>query len=455
MRVRNIFFLCIVFLLGVKNTNAQIENDIEVSDSVQGNVDQEKFEQLLFKAIAQRGIEDYEKAIQTLNEIEKEEQSEAIVYFQLGLNYTDIEAYKLSVINLEKARALKPSDSDITEAIFKAHNLQDNYQSAIEEAKTLVEVNKVYLEILADLYFKAEDYSKALAYLELADTELGYSASRDNKRVVLFNTTKQYDLAIEYYRKRKKLEPYNPYNPYRLATFLLENTDYKKAIDVTEELIHTHPYFLRVYVLQTNIYVRDNQPENALKALKKVVTDRLLEEKYKVEAIDVFKGYLEKHPEYQQQFIDVLNTATQTAEDNASYLDLAEFYFDTDKPRSLENYYKALEQNPQNYKILSAITVLNFELQNFEDVVKVSDQALDVFPSQAIFMVYKGRSLLGLNQYEASKSVLREALDYMYEENAMMLDLYQSLNKVYQALDDTAKALEYKNKADTLKSQLE
>ncbi len=455
MRIVNIILLLIVFHFGIQEGNAQIENDIEVSDSVQGNVEQEKFEQLLFKAISLRGIEDYEKAIQTLTEIEQGTKNEPVVYFQLGLNYFDTEEYNLSLINLEKARTLKPSDISITEAIFKVHKQQENYESAIQEAKTLVETDKVYFEILADLYFKTAEYDKAYDYLELADSAYGYNALRDNKRVLLFNTTQDYDLAVSYYRKRIELEPYNPYNYYRLATFLSESKEYKKAIEVTEELIEKHPHFNRVYVLQTIIYVRDNQPDDALKALKMVVTDRLLEENYKVEAIEIFKAYLNTHPEYQQQFIDVLNAATQTAEDNASYLDLAEFYFESDKPKSLENYYKALEQNPQNYKILSAISVLNFELQKFEEAVEITDQAFEIFPSQVIFMLYKGKSLLGLKQYEDAKSVLLEALDYMFEENAMMLDLYESLNSVYLALDENEKALEYQKKADKLKSQLE
>jgi len=455
MRTFNTIFLLTAFLFGIQESRAQIENDIEVADSVQGNVEQEKFEQLMFKAISQRGIEAYEKAIQTLTEIENDVKDNAVVYFQLGLNYFDIEEYNLALLNFEKARALKATDRDISEAIFKVYNQQDNYQSAIEEAKGLVESDKGYLEILADLYFKAGEYDKAYSFLERADKAFGYSAARENKRVMLFNTTQDYELATSYYTKRKQLEPFNPYNYYRLATFLSLNNEHKKAVEVTEELIQQHPYFTRAYVLQTSIFVRDNQPEEALKALETVVADRLLEEKYKVEAIEVFKGYLKNHPEYQQQFIDVLNAATQTAEDNASYLDLAEFYFKTDKAKSLENYYKALEQNPQDYKILSAISVLNFQLQNFEAVVKITDQALEIYPSQVIFMLYKGKSLLNLKQYEESKSVLVEALDYMYEENAMMLEAYESLYAVYQALGDTENALDYKNKADKLKSQLE
>lgn len=455
MHTFNRIVLIILFLNGIQHINAQIENDVEVSDSVPGNIEQEKFEQLLFKAISQRGIENYEKAIQTLTELEKDTKDEPVIYFQLGLNYYDLEDFNLALINLERANELKPNDFDIEEAIFKVYYKQNKYQSAIDKALALVGNDKQYFEVVANLYLQLQNFEKALFYLDMSDQALGFSPNKDNMRQSIYKLSANNKKAITYYERREQEQPYNPYNMYRLAFYQLKDNQYDNALISLDRLKTEHPTFSRAYVLETDVYVQYDMPEKALVSLKTVVNDRLLEEKYKIEAIEIFKAYLNTHPEYQQQFIDVLNDATQTAEENASYLDLAEFYFETDKPRSLENYYKALEQNPQNYKILSAISVLNFQLENYDKALAITDQALEVFPSQVIFMLYKGKSLLGLEQYEQATSVLSDALDYMFEENAMMLELYQSLSAAYQSLGDNAKAVDYKNKADKLKSQLE
>ncbi len=454
MRNLNIILFLLCSLLGTTYNHAQIEDDVEVSDSIPGNIDEETFKIKFFKALSERGIENYEKAIQTLNEIEQSVKDEAIVYFQLGLNYLDLENYRMSLIHLEKAKTLKPEDVDINEAIFKVYFKQSNYSSAIDEALLLAKTNKDYLITLAELYFRTAEYQKALEYLDLSDSEFGYTAYRDNMRQEVFKAKSDLKMAVKYYSKRKELEPFNPFNLYRLANFLAEDQQFEKAISATQSLISEHPFFTRAYVAQTDIFIQNNQPEKAIEALKIVVSDRLLEETYKIEAIEYFKVYLEKHPEYQQQFIDVLNTATQTAEDNASFLDLAEFYFESDQQKSLENYKKALNQNPQDFKILSAICMLEFKLGLYNDAINTADKALEVFPSQVVFMIYKGQSLFNLEQYEEANTLFLEAVDYMFEENETLLNLYESIHLTYKALQNEAKAIEYKQKAEKLKSEL-
>lgn len=441
-------------MLGTGYNYAQIEDDVEVSDSIPGNINEETFKIKFFKALSERGIENYEKAIQTLNEIEQSVKDEAVVYFQLGLNYLDLENYRMSLIHLEKAKSLKPEDYNINEAIFKVYFNQNNYSSAIDEALILVKTNKQYLITIAELYFRKTDYKKALEYLDLADSEFGYSAYRDHMRKEVFKANSDLKMAITYYAERRELEPLNPLNGYRLANFLALDQQFNKAISATESLISEHPFFTRAYVAQTDIFARNNQPEKALEALNIVVSDRLLEETYKIEAIEYFKGYLDQHPEYQQQFIDVLNTATQTAEDNASFLDLAEFYFESDQEKSLENYKKALNQNPQDFKILSAICVLEFKLGLYNDAISTANLALEVFPSQVVFMIYKGQSLFNLKQYAEANTLFLEAVDYMFEENETLLNLYESIHLTYNALQNEEKANEYKQKAEKLKSEL-
>jgi tetratricopeptide (TPR) repeat protein len=450
--------IIIIFLLSSilwKNPlHAQIENDVEISDSIPGNVDQEKFEIKFFKALSERGIENFEKAIQTLSEIEETVKDEAIIYFQLGLNYADLEEYALALINLEKARTLKADDFNITEAIFEVYYNQEKYTSAIDEAQILVREDKEYQDILAELYFKSYQYEKALEYLDLSDKQFGYSPFKDDMRLEIFRTNNDYKSAISYYQKRYEIEPYNPFNLFYLAQFLASDKQYDKAISTTEELQKEHPLFSRVYVAQTAIFCQNNQPEKALKALETVVSDRLMEEIYKIEAIEHVKAYVDKHPEYQQQFINVLNTATQTAEDNASFLDLAEFYYETDKAKSLENYKKALSQNPQNFKILSAICVLEFKLEKYEDTINTADKALELFPAQVVFMIYKGQSLFNLQKYQEANDVFLEAEAYMFEQNETLLNLYSSISLTYEALQNESKANEYKQKAEKLKSEL-
>lgn len=436
------------------NLLAQIKQNIEEPDSIMSADTKNEFQPLFFKALSERGIENYDKAVSTLEELMKDDQDKPEVYFQLGLNYFDLEQYNLALERFEKARELKPDDFDIQEAIFKVYEQQKKYDKAIDIAKTLAPKKPEYFEILANIYLITKQYQKALSALDKADDKQGYDVHKDQLREIIFKSYARPEVAVNYYEKRIDLEPFNPMNAYRLVSFLIKDKALEKALKESKLALESHPRFSRFYVLQVDIYLKLNQVDQAFKALETVVTDRFLEEKYKVDAIDRMKNYIESHPEFQRDFVQVLNIASQTAEDASSYLDLGLYYFESDKPKALDNFKKALAQNPQDFQIWKNIAVLQYQLSQFEELVETTNQALEIYPTQAVFMLIKGQSLIQLAQYNEAKTVLLEALSYLFEENEMMLDVYESLNLVYKNLNEIETAKTYQNKADELKQKL-
>lgn len=446
------FFLCGLFLN--LNLHAQIEQDIEEPDSLLNIQRQSEFQPLFFKALSERGIENYDKAVQTLEKLLKDYQDKPELYFQLGLNYFDLEKYNLALEQFEKAQDLKPEDINIQEAIFKVYEQQKQYDKAIEIAEILAQNNPEYYEILANLFLINKQHQKALEALDKADEKQGFDAHKDQLREVIFKDYAQPEVAVNYYKKRIDLEPYNPMNAYRLISFLINDKDFETALMESKTTLENHPRFSRFYVLQVDIYLKLNQTDEAFKALETVVKDRFLEEKYKVEAIDTMKDYIESHPEFQNDFVQLLNIASQTAEDSSSYLDLGLYYFETDKPKALGNFKKALNQNPQDFQIWKNIAVLQFQIGQYQESLKTSNEALEIYPTQVVFMLIKGQSLIKLTQYNEAQVVLLDALSYLFEENEMMLNIYESLSLVYNNLNETETAKAYQNKADDLKQKL-
>ncbi len=433
---------------------AQIEqNDIPQDSLPELNLEND-FQDRFFKALAERGIENYDKAIDLLINIEEEVKDEPVVYYQMGLNYFDLEQFDLAQLNLEKARTLKPDDEDITEAVFNVKLKKNMYQSAIAEAAKLSKTNFEYLEVIASLYLKLQNFDKALFYLYMSEQALGYSVGKDNMREEIYRDYQNHDKAIKYYKERQDNEPYNPYNLYRLAYYQLQNNQLNEALMSLEKLKAQHPLFTKAYVLETDIHLKNNQPDKAFETLKVVVNDRFLEEIYKVEAIEYVKAFVAKNPEYREQFIQVLDMASQQAEDSATNLDLGLYYYDTDKPKSLVNFKKALEQNPQDYEILKRISILEYQLGRYEEALQTAEESLEIYPTQVVFMLVKANVLAAQTQYNEAKSVLEEAEMYIFEENEVMLMLYESLSQVYRGLGEAEQAKTYQNKADNLKSKL-
>ncbi len=448
------YLFCVWGFIFSQSISAQIEQEIEEKDSILPVENVKDFQPQFFKALSERGIENYEKATEILENLKVEHPDKAVVFFQLGLNYYDLEQNNLALENLEIADQLKPNDFDIREALFKVYEQQKNYKKAIELTSDLALKKPEYHEVLANLYLITEQYPKALEALTLAEQKQGFDVHKDQLREVIFEAYDKPKAAISYYQKRIELEPYNPLNAYRLTRFLIQSEQYRKALETSKSLIDNHPHFTRAYVLKTQIHIELDEVQQAFDALEVVVSDQFLEENYKVQAIEYIKSFVEKNPEYQDEFVQVLNVASQTAESSASFLDLGLFYFETDKPRALENFKKALTQNPQDFQILRYIGILELQLNNPPAAIETAEQALEIFPTQAVFMLMKGQALVEQTQYKAAEKVLNEAQTYIFEENDMMLKLYETLQKVYMGLNNEAKSNIYQTKAKQLKDKL-
>jgi len=455
MKYKVLTYLIIVLGLTSQSVNAQKDQNIEPQDSISNIENQNAFQVKFFKAISQRGIENYEKAVEILESLKNEHSDKAVVFFQLGLNYVDLENYNLALENFKNANALKPDNFDIYLALFEVYEQQKNYTKAIEYAEILATKNPEYIKVLANLYFITKQYQNALDALDNSDKKQGFDAHKDELRIAIFEAYNKPEVAISYYKKRLKIEPYNPLNAYRLIEFFIQSQQYNKALNATEELIKNHPRFTRVQVLKIKIHLNLNETESAFEALKVVVSDRFLDEKYKMQALEAIKAYVEKHPEYQNQFVQILNLASETAENSASFLDLGLFYFDKDKPRALKNFKKALKQNPQDFQILKNIAVLELQLDKTQSAIETANQALDIYPTQAVFMLIKGEALLYQTQYKAAKTVLLDAQTYIFEENKMLLSLYENLQKVYKGLNNLEQSKLYQTKAEQLKAKLQ
>jgi serine phosphatase RsbU (regulator of sigma subunit) len=133
------------------------------------------------------------------------------------------------------------------------------------------------------------------------------------------------------------------------------------------------------------------------------------------------------------------------------------------------NYLKAIEYYEQamvlheelNNKIGKAQCIANiggifFELKDYSAVIKTAQKAIIIFRAEAadydlsIALLRLGKAHYQLAQYHEAKQNLEEALQIGHKIGdvpMLLLDLFESLSKVYQKLGDSSRAYDYLLKA--------
>lgn len=441
--------LFVILWLAVVSLNAQ--NQDNLSDEI--NIDNlgdhtDEFQEVFFKAIAQRAVENPQKAIEELKKCLKLKPDNTAVFYEMAKNYIDLQDYEEAEEFLKKTLA-EPAYADninIHKQLFYVFSMQKAYDAAIKEAQFISEYEPVYYQELANLHLLQKDYQEALDALDRNDAIEGIDEFRDDFRMIIYKEGSLIEQGIAFFKKRFQ----DSEEDTRAAILLMElyrlNNSPQKAIEVGIDLEKQSPNEPRLYVEMALAYLVSGNISEAKTYSRKVVKSLTLDEKDKLKVINSFKALALQNAEAQDAFVSVLDTALSSEKNSSSKAELGEFYKSRDKDKALENFKSALRNKPNDFKLIKNILELELELNKYLDALETSQKALQSFPSQAYLYYGKGFALGKLNKHEEAVEVLEEALDYIFEENELKQNVYKALNVSYLALGKQKKAGEYEQK---------
>jgi len=58
-----------------------------------------------------------------------------------------------------------------------------------------------------------------------------------------------------------------------------------------------------------------------------------------------------------------------------------------DKVKALSNYKEALKQDPNDFKLIRDVLLLQLDIKDYSAVVKDAERALELYPAQPIFLL--------------------------------------------------------------------
>ena len=449
-------FLSFLLVFTSINTSAQdAEETKEVVEDDLGNVTDE-FQDLFFKAIKLRAIENYEQAIETLNKCKEINAKEGAVYVELGQNYMALEDDSKAQKNFEIAVELLEGKQKIQTQLFlfQAYRNQKKYKAAADLAQVLI-VNGEHLEVeLIEILMLKEDFELALQEIEKLESQKGFSQVTDNFRDAIYKSQNKHDEAIAFYQNRIAENPYNEDNYFRLINFYKFEDKPQAILETAKALERINPLQDELPFILSMVYLEENQPDEAFKYSKKVLSNNALDETIKTQLIQSLKVFVANNPSYQASFLQLLDVAIEEGESSSSNEERGEYFMQRDAIRALEYYQKALIDQPNNFELHQKIIVLQLKQEAFQEALVSAENAIEVFPSQAVFYYFKGRALYSAAQYDEAISVLEEGLDYLFETSLLEIDLLELLSETYSKLGNATQAETYRTKANNAKKVL-
>jgi tetratricopeptide (TPR) repeat protein len=447
----NIRFWFLVLLIAPMFAYAQVNFDKRPDDDL-GNVEDE-YQEFFFEALKQKGIENYERAIEALQKCLNLDSTKPIIFFELGKNYNSINNFGAAEENLKKAISMQPDNEWFLDELYDVYFKQNNIDKAIKTVKQLVKYHPDYKMDLATLYIKKEKYKEALRLLDELDINLGANEVRYQMRNKIYNVTGNVDDRIENLEERVASNPNNEDNHIKLIYRYSQSGEAKKAFSAAKNLLKIKPDSKLVHLALYKFYIDSGETESAIASMKLVLNTPEINVDVKSKVLKDFVGFVSKNPEYEKHLLEV-TASIDDNKDAKTLTDLGQYYLKSgDKEKALQNYKDALGQEPNDFKLLRDVLSLQIDLKHYKEAISQSEDALELYPAQPILYLMNGIANNNLSNAKKAIESLETGLDFLIENPKIEVAFYTQLSIAYKLDNNITKSEAFTKKAQALKAQ--
>lgn len=429
--------------------------DIEEPTDDLGDVS-DAFQENFFEALKQKGIENYELALEALKKAEKAAKEDtnllAVVNFEIAKNlvsvrrYRDAQPYFMKVLEVEGDRL------EVLEALYDLYYQERDYEAAIPLVIKLIEFDDDYKEDLANLYSRTEQYEKALALLDELDDNWGESDYRDALRTQIYRATGNSTGEIEKLKEKVDANPKKEKDYLNLIYLYSEEGNTEKAFETAKELLQNNPKSELVHLALYKFYLEKGNASEAIGSMKKVFASNLIDKESQYKVLRDFIQFVNSSPQYESDLEEVVSLFS--TDNNGEVFEKVGDYYITKgrKEDALKYYERGVQLDNDNYSLLKNTLLLQIDFKKFQEAAQLSADGLEIFPAQALVYLLNGVANNELQQVDAAIESLETGIDYLLDDTKMEKDFYEQLRIAYTLKGDSKKANLFAKKALELKA---
>jgi tetratricopeptide (TPR) repeat protein len=254
-----------------------------------------KFQEFFFKALSEKAIGNYQKAIENLESCNQISTNDVSVFFEFSKNYLLLNNTLLAKEYIERSLAKDINNLWMLAHFVKIHQKESNYKEAIKIQQKIVDINPEERDLLVKLLVYDKQYKKAISLMNTLEKENGLSS---NLKRLKFNLEKRKGVSIKKENPSdlsSLINQFKTVKSYKILEQIL-NQSSNNTVDLltfSEEGIALFPAQPYVYLVKGKILNDQKKYKNALATLQNgidFVIDDEMEADFYTEIAKAFKA---------------------------------------------------------------------------------------------------------------------------------------------------------------------
>jgi tetratricopeptide (TPR) repeat protein len=414
---------------------------------------------------------------------------EAEFYFTEGEKFFILEDYAKALLYYQRTLEISPDNATvhykIAEVLARSNKQEDLLRASlsIENCLRLEKKNKYFYLLAANIYGSLTRFDKAAQVYETMISEVKDSEEYLYELAAVYQYANKFDDAIKTYNRAESALGVSEISSVQKQRLYFDQGKTKEAVAEGEKLIKAFPgeeryvmgfaeilsqkglrneaiQHLEKFIaenadahnskmLLASLYRENNQEQKARPLLLSLFDDPSIELNSKLIMLGVYNMELSQSraknvaDSEKENFAITLFQKLEANNPNESGVHIVggDLYLSTGKNREAQQeYLKAIETGDVNFEVWENLLYLEVQLEQWDNVIKHSDLALEVFPNQGMIHYFNGLAHLRKRRYTESIASLEQAKRLSSTNAAFISDINALLGDAYNAAREFEKS---------------
>ncbi|MEM9547857.1 MAG: tetratricopeptide repeat protein [Bacteroidota bacterium] len=294
---------------------------------------------------------------------------------------------------------------------------QEKFEDAILPLQQLVASNKSseeYTDQLATAYLQTNNADAALAAYNAIEKQIGINENISRRKFEIYEVLGQVEKALKELENLSEAYPTNLRFMHNLAGYYLKLGKQEKALPIYKKILEIDVNDAAANLAITTASTGEGDDNNYLRSLTPVIENKSIQVDRKILELVPYVDQL--NTSFDQELADALImladkiTIIHPKEAKSHALNGDILLASNRAKDAAKSYEKTLEIKDNVYPVWEGLMEAYTETKDYEDLLRVATEALDLFPNKASAYMYYGRANTFTKSYDEAIDLLNEGL---------------------------------------------
>jgi len=406
-----------------------------------------EFENNFYEALKQKAIENYDKAIVSLEKCLQKEPNNPEIHFQLGVNYLALKSYTDAEASFQKAIDLDPKQRWYWNGLYDVYYQTRDYNKSIPIVEKLTTFDPNMKEDLVSLYMTTQQFDKAKTVIDDIESKGTLTKAMETYQMQIQNMSKGVKPKVNDLEAAIKSNPKSEQNYIDLIYVYSTANQEEKAFETALLFEKEIPNSDMAHVSLVKFHINANDIPKATESYKRVAKSSKIDFKIKQRVLNEYLIFATKNP---QLLTEIDNTITYFDNDLGMDVnkELGKYFYNKNNFELAQKYTE--KSNKTDVEAIDLLlNIYDFNKQ-FEKMAKKSEESIDLFPTKANLYYYAGKANNNLKNFKKAKDFLEMGIDYVIDDPNLETGFCKQFIICADGLSDAKMKQIYQKRLDAL-----